>query len=148
MSSVDITRQLQGLCQAVLLGGALGIMYDLMRVLRRRIPLRWLEGVLDFSFWVSATVALFLFSHRAWDGQIRLYGALFCLIGGGVYFWGLSSPVLGIFFFLMDVAQRFLGILTLPARLLGRLFKRFGKNAKNIFPFKGKWSMISSKPKV
>lgn len=146
--SVDIARQLRGLCQAVLLGGALGVVYDLMRVMRRRIPLRWLGSVLDFSFWVAATVALFLFSHEAWDGQIRLYGAVFCMVGGGVYFWALSPPVLSVFFFLADMAQRILGILTLPARVLGRLFKRFGKNAKNIFPFKGKWSMIGSKPKV
>lgn len=146
--SVDIARQLQGLCQAVLLGGALGLVYDGMRVVRRRIRARWLEGMLDFSFWVAATVALFLFSHKAWDGQIRLYGAAFCFVGGAVYFWGVSPLVLRIAFFLADVLERLLGILTFPGRLLGRLFKRFGKIAKNIFPFGGKWSMINSKPKV
>lgn len=146
--SVDIARQMQGLCQAVLLGGALGVMYDVMRVLRRRVPLRGLGGMLDFLFWVAATVALFLFSHEAWDGQIRLYGAVFCFAGGAVYFWGISPLVLGVCFFLADALRRVLGILTLPGRLLGRLFKRFGKNAKNIFPFPEKWSMINSKPKV
>lgn len=146
--TVDIARQLQGLCQAVLLGGVLGVVYDLMRVLRRRVPLPFLGGMLDLLFWAAATAALFLFSHRAWDGQIRLYGAVFCFLGGALYFWGVSTLVLGIVTFLADVLIRILGILTLPGRLLGRLFKRFGKIAKNIFPFKEKWSMINSKPKV
>jgi len=146
--TVDIARQLQGLCQAMLLGGVLGIVYDMMRVMRRRLPLPFLEGTLDFLFWMIATAALFRFSQTAWDGQIRLYGAVFCLTGGAVYFWGISPLVLRVAFFLTDVFAKLLGILTLPGRVLGRVFKRFGKFAKNIFPFKGKWSMMNSKPKV
>jgi len=146
--TVDIARQLQGLCQAVLLGGALGVVYDLMRVLRRRVPLPFLGGILDFLFWVAATAALFRFSQSAWDGQIRMYGAVFCFLGGALYFWGVSPVVLGVLSFLADVLTRLLGILTFPGRLVRRLFKRFGKIAKNIFPFKGKRSMINLKPKV
>ncbi len=146
--TVDIARQLQGLCRAVLLGGGLGVLYDLMRVARRRLSWAWLGGLLDLLFWIAATVALFLFSHEAWNGQIRLYGALFCLLGGAAYFWGLSPVVLKVCFLSMRVLERVLGILTLPLRAVGRLFKRFGKNAKNIFPFGRKWSMIRLKPKV
>ena len=131
--TVDIALQLRGLCRAVLLGGMLGIVYDLMRVMRRRIPLPILGGVLDFLFWVGATTALFLFSHEAWDGQIRLYGAVFCFLGGTVYFWGVSPVVLKIFFFLADLTARILGILTLPGRGLEQLFKRFKKFAKISF---------------
>lgn len=131
--TVDIARQLQGLCQAVLLGGALGIVYDLMRVLRRSIPLGWLTGLLDFLFWVMSTLALFRFSHAAWDGQIRLYGAVFCMLGGAAYFWGVSPLILGVLFGLTALLRRILGILTFPVRLLGRLFKRFGKIAKTSF---------------
>ena len=146
--SPDIVRQGQAICQALLLGGGLGVVYDLMRVIRRRLPLPGLGGVLDFLFWVLATAALFLFSHRAWDGQIRLYGALFCFLGGTAYFWGLSPLVLKTGLLLADVLKKILGIFALPVRLLGGLFKRFGKIAKNIFSFMGKWSMIKPKPKV
>ena len=146
--SADLVRQGQAVCQAVLLGGLLGVIYDLMRVLRRRVPLPGLGGALDFLFWVLATSGLFLFSQQAWDGQVRLYGAAFCFLGGTAYFWGLSPHFLRLAFALADILRLFLGILTFPARLLLRLFKRFGKIAKNIFPFKEKWSMIKSKPKV
>jgi len=131
--TVDIARQLQGLCQAVLLGGALGVVYDLMRVVRRRIPLPFLGGTLDFLFWVGATAALFLFSRQAWYGQIRMYGALFCMLGGGAYFWGISPAVLKLTFLMADLTAKILGILTLPVRGLARLFKRFEKFAKTSF---------------
>ena len=146
--SPDVLRQGQAICQALLMGGALGVVYDLMRVVRRRLPLPGLGGVLDFLFWVLATAALFLFSHRAWEGQIRLYGALFCFLGGVAYFWGLSPLILKVGFLLADLLKLIFRILTLPVRVVGALFKRFGKIIKNIFPFKEKWSMIRPKPKV
>ena len=131
--TVDIALQVRGMCQAVLLGGCLGLVYDALRLARRCLPFRWVEWTLDLGFWLWATLALFLFSHRAWGGEIRLYGALFCLMGGGVYFWGISPvilpPVMGILRFF----RRLLGIFTRPARWLWELFKRFGKFAKTSF---------------
>ena len=129
----DIARQLQGLCRAVLLGGGLGVLYDFMRIIRRRLPLPLLAGTLDFLFWATATTALFLFSHESWDGQVRLYGAAFCLLGAAVYFRAISPFVMGVLFLLTGLAGRVLGILTFPGRILGRVFKRFGKFAKTSF---------------
>ena len=131
--TVDIARQLQGLCRAILLGGMLGVLYDLMRIVRRRIRLPFLGGILDFLFWVATTAALFLFSHEVWDGQIRIYGAVFCLLGGWAYFWGISPLVVGMLLFLSALAAHLLGLLTFPARTLGRVFKNFVKFAKTSF---------------
>ena len=144
---MDTRGELGVLCQAVLLGGSLGLVYDLMRVARRRIPLPGLGTVLDFSFWMLATAGLFLFSHEAWAGQVRLYGAAFCLLGGTVYFWGLSPVFLAVALRLTDMLVLILGILFLPARVLGKVLGRIGKNVKNLFSFKKKWSIINSKPK-
>ena len=145
---MDTRAELAVLCRAIVLGGGLGLEYDLMRVIRRRVPLPGLGGILDFSFWVLATVSLFLFSQEAWAGRVRLNGAVFCFLGGTAYFWGMSPLILKTGFLLADILRRILEIFALPVRLLGGLFKRFGKIAKNIFPFKGKWSMIKPKPKV
>ena len=144
---MDTRGELGVLCQALLLGGSLGLVYDLMRVARRRIPLPGLGTVLDFSFWMLATAGLFLFSHEAWAGQVRLYGAVFCLLGGTAYFWGLSPVFLRFFLAMADMLTLILGILFLPARVLGKVLGRIGKNVKNLFSFKEKWSMIGSKPK-
>ena len=144
---MDTNAELGVLCQAILLGGSLGVVYDLMRVGRRRIRLPGVGGALDFSFWALATAALFLFSRQAWAGRVRLYGAVFCFLGGTVYFWGLSPVFLKLFLMLADMLTLILGILLLPARILGRVLKRIGKNVKYPFSFKKKWSMIGSKPK-
>ena len=131
--TTDVALQVQSLCRAVLLGGALGVVYDLMRVIRRRCPRPLLGGALDLLFWLGATAALFRFSHDAWNGQVRLYGALFCLLGGCAYFWGISPLVVALGMALAGLLRRFLGILAVPVRVLGRIFKRFGKILKNTF---------------
>ena len=79
--TVSVAQQGRGLCQALLLGGGFGALYDLFRVLRARLP--GVGAALDLLFWLAATAGLFLWSQTAWGGQIRLYGALFCLLGGG-----------------------------------------------------------------
>ena len=144
---MDTAAELVVLCRAILLGGGLGLVYDLMRVVRRRLPLPGVEGVLDLSFWILATTGLFLFSQEAWNGRVRLYGAVFCFMGGAAYFWGLSPVFLGLFFRLADIFSFALGILLFPARALGKILRRIEKNVKTPFSFKGKWSMIGSKPK-
>ena len=118
--------QVQGMCRAVLLGGSLGFLYDALRLTRQCLPWRWVEWVLDLGFWLWATAALFSFSHAVWGGQVRLYGAVFCALGSGVYFWGISPVVLAFF-------RRLLGILTRPARGAAKLFQRIGKFAKTSF---------------
>ena len=99
--STDILQQGQALCEALLLGGAMGIAYDLFRVLRVRIKLPVLGPALDLVFWLGATGALFFWSQKAWGGQVRLYGAIFCLIGGGL-FGRPYYPAIGNF----DIARR------------------------------------------
>ena len=72
--SGEVVRQLQVLCQALLLGGAMGLTYDLLRIVRVRLRLPLVGGALDLLFWLGATGALFLWSQGAWNGRVRLYG--------------------------------------------------------------------------
>lgn len=125
--TVQTSQQLQALCQAILLGGCLGAVYDGMRVVRCRLPLRWLEGVLDFLFWVGSTGVLFLWSQSAWGGQIRWYGPLFCMVGGVFYFWGLSPLVLTLGYRLADLAGLVWRMVCWPVRLGRKVFKKFPK---------------------
>ena len=133
ITGMSVTQQLRGLCQALLLGGGLGLLYDGMRVFRRCLPLRWIGCAVDLLFWLLAAVGLFAFSHQAWAGQIRLYGAAFCLLGGSVYFWGISPAVMPVFGWIAGCVKGILGILTAPVRLFLKLFKRIGKFLKTSF---------------
>ena len=133
---MDTAEELRVLCRALLVGGSLGLVYDLMRVARRRLPLPGVGGVLDFSFWVLATAALFRFSQQAWAGRVRLYGAAFCFLGGTAYFWGLSPVLLAVFLRVADMLALLLRLLLLPARVCGKVLKGIGKNVKNSFLFR------------
>ena len=45
--TVDVAQQGRALCQALLLGGAMGVVYDLFRILRVRVKVRLLGPLLD-----------------------------------------------------------------------------------------------------
>ena len=68
-------------CQAILLGMAAALLYDLLRAFRLRLPR--LTSALDILYCLAAGMAVFLFMlHRA-QGQMRLY-LLLGAVGGGV----------------------------------------------------------------
>ena len=83
--TVDVAAQGRALYQAVALGLAMGVLYDLFRILRVRVKVPLVGPLLDLLFWMLVTLALFLWSQRAWNGHVRLYGAAFCLLGGGIW---------------------------------------------------------------
>jgi hypothetical protein len=145
--TVDVMQQGQALCQALLLGVILGLLYDLFRILRVRVPMAFLGSLLDFLFWCAATVTLFVWSQSAWNGQIRLYGAAFCLVGGGVYFWICSPICLWIGYRIADLVTLFLGVLTFPLGVLNTILKKIRKFGKNTFLSRRKWYRIKRKTK-
>lgn len=140
--TVDVAQQGRALCQALLLGGAMGAVYDLLRVLRVRIKIPLLGPALDLLFWLGATAALFLWSQDAWGGEVRLYGAAFCLVGGALYFWAVSPWALRLGYLGADLAAAFLGILTFPLGLAWALMKKIRKITKSIFLSGAKWYKI------
>ena len=102
-----------------------------------------LGAVLDLSFWIIVTVALFVWSQQAWRGEIRLYGIFFLFGGGVLYFWLISTWMLKIGYFLADAAALVWRILTLPLAAAGKLQKKTKKFAKNSFHFAQEWFKIN-----
>ena len=134
--SADIAAQLAALWQGAALGAAMGLLYDLFRVLRRRVRVPLLGPALDLIFWCAATAALFLWSQWAWGGVVRLYGAAFCLMGGGAYFLLFSPWVLRLGWLCADLAALFWRILTIPLRLALRLLKKCKELFISLFLFR------------
>ena len=137
--TIDVAAQGLALCQALGIGAALGVLYDLFRILRVRVRRKLLEPVLDLLFWLVVGAALFLWSQQAWGGEVRAYGALFCLLGGAAYFWLLSPIFLWVGYRLADLTTLLLGILTLPLRIFRGILKKIRKLMKNTFLSAGKW---------
>ena len=141
--TISVAQQAAALAQAAALGLAVGLLYDLFRVLRVRVALPLLGAVLDLSFWIIVTVALFVWSQQAWRGEIRLYGIFFLFGGGVLYFWLISTWMLKIGYFLADAAALVWRILTLPLAAAGKLQKKTKKFAKNSFHFAQEWFRIN-----
>ena len=78
----EVALQAQAMVQALALGLAAGLVYDLFRILRVRVRLPLLGPALDLLFWLGLTAALFLWSQWAWGGLVRLYGVVFLFLGG------------------------------------------------------------------
>ena len=57
---------------AILLGFAVGVVYDLLRLFRTRVGIAAVGWVLDLLFWAVAVAALFVYSARATGGQMRI----------------------------------------------------------------------------
>ena len=55
------------------LGVAVGVLYDIFRILRVRLRLPLLGGILDLLFWLVVTAALFLYTVTAGSGEVRGY---------------------------------------------------------------------------
>ena len=49
---MSVEGQAYALLQAIVLGAAVGLLYDVFRILRARIRLLLVGGLLDFFFWV------------------------------------------------------------------------------------------------
>lgn len=129
---------------AVCLGFFVGVLYDLLRLLRRHLRVPFLGSVLDLLFWVVVTVSLFLFAAEATGGKVRIYVLLSVLGGAVAYFLTLSGWILGLGDLLAD-GFAFLGrLLSLPFRFLCFSLKKIEKILKNLFLYRKKWFKIEA----
>ena len=87
---VSVTGQALAFLGSLALGGALGLVYDLFRLLRLRLPWKALGQALDLLYWPLTVCALFVYAVAAGDGVIRIYFMLGVVLGGVLYFLTLS----------------------------------------------------------
>ena len=74
MKQVEVASQVVFFLQSMLLGAALGVFYDVFRILRLAFP----KGKVviffqDLLFFCTAAVATFVFLEYAQSGEIRLF---------------------------------------------------------------------------
>lgn len=121
-----ISEQLALFLRAVALGAALGLVYDLFRVLRTLGGKVW-GGLLDALFCLAAAASLFLFV-MAGDGEMRIFVVLGAA-GGMLLFLCLAGQML------RPVWRFWLEVFLFPARLVRRFLKKSGRKTKKLFSF-------------
>jgi len=128
-----LSEQLLTFLRAILLGGALGLVYDLLRVFRRLGGRLW-GGVLDALFCVLAVSSLFFFA-MAGDGELRIF-VVMGAAGGAVLFFCLLSQVL------RPLWDFWMNVFLAPVHAAGRVLKKTGRRGKKAFSFWRNWITI------
>ena len=121
------------------LGLAIGLLYDCFRVLRVRLHLPLLGGILDLLFWLLVTAALFLHALITEAGVLRLYMVAAVLGGAVLYFKLLSRWCLALGYRLATLAALFVRLVTFPLTCAAALGKKMGSGAKKNFHYWRKW---------
>ena len=121
-----VTEQLALFLRSIALGAVLGLVYDLLGVLRGLGGRLW-GGVLDVLFCLTAASSLFLFV-MAGDGEMRIFVVL-GTAGGMLLFLWLAGPLL------RPVWRFWLSVFQFPVRLARDFLKKCGQTAKKLFSF-------------
>jgi hypothetical protein len=124
--SVSVASQAYSLAGALLLGTLVGLFYDLLRALRRRMAGVIFGAVLDLLFWLAVTATLFLWSLAAGNGVVQLSVCAALFLGGVFYFRHLSPLLYPLVDALVGCLARFIGLLLAPFRLIGALVSKIG----------------------
>lgn len=75
-------------------GLILGVLYDVYRVVSMRIRLpRWMIPLIDFAYWIAATVIVFYLLYYSNLGQVRVFIFLAVFSGISFYFALLSTTI-------------------------------------------------------
>jgi len=77
----SVTAQALDFLGALALGGGLGLVYDLFRLLRGRFCLGILGSALDLLYWPLSVAALFFYAVAAGNGEVRIYLLVGAVLG-------------------------------------------------------------------
>jgi len=128
-----ISDQLAQFLRSILLGGVLGLLYDLVRPFHTLGGKLW-GNLLDTLVSLAAVAAVFFFV-MAGDGELRLF-ILLGALGGAVLFFCLLSPLL------RPLWGFWFRIFMAPLRLTERLLKKLYQFCKKLFSFLQSWFTI------
>jgi len=128
-----ITEQLARFLQSIVLGLSLGLVYDLLRTLRR-LGGAWWGGVLDGLYALLAVGSVFFFVMGG-DGELRLFILLGALGGMVLFFCLLSRPLRPVWAFWLEAAL-------VPVALVKKILEKVRKISQKLFSFPKKWGTI------
>ena len=128
-----ISEQMARFLQSILLGGVLGLWYDLLRPLRRLGGRIW-GGVLDVLVSTVSVFCVFFFT-MAGDGELRLFVLLGVAGGVVLFFCLLSQP-------LRPIWDLWFRVFMLPVGIVKKFFEKLWKICKKLFSFWKSWFTI------
>jgi hypothetical protein len=135
----SVYDQLTLTAAALALGAAAGLLYDALRVIRRRFPVKIITLLCDLVFCLAAGGALFVLGMTLGGGRQRAFTAIVAVLGGVMYFLTLTRPVTYLLEGIADLISLFSRLLVYPAAFLLITLKNFAFFLKKVFNYWFGW---------
>ena len=130
-----VSRQLLQLACSAAVGLGIGLVYDLFRILRRRLKA---DAIFDALFWMCCLAALFTLGMDMGGGALHIFMLAFAALGVAAYMLLMSAAV-------MAVLDRIARIISRALRPLKKLEKFFSKVVKKFFSnFRDWFTMVKN----
>ncbi|MBQ1375946.1 MAG: spore cortex biosynthesis protein YabQ [Clostridia bacterium] len=151
---ISVAHQTVVFLYSIVFGAAAAFLYDVFRVIRRRI--RHLDLVVmaeDIIFWLAAFASLFVFVYNVNSGELRAFLMVGAAMGAFLYFACLSRPVSALLSAIFAVLEKiilfilrpFIKIIRFAAKKSKKSAKKTGnflRKFKNLFKFRIKSAKI------
>lgn len=134
---IDVSRQLLQIGASWLTGFASGLVYDVFRVLRRRLKA---SSLFDGLFCLAVLFALFTLGMSAGGGSLHIFMLAFFCLGFASYMLLLSDVVLAV----LNKIMQAVAVLFAPILLI---MKKFSSIAKKLFSKAGNWFKLRAQKK-
>jgi len=130
---ISIAEQTRALLLAGAAGVAFGLLYDILRIVRRAFKSALLTAALDLIFWLASAVGALCFMLAVTGGRLRLFTAVGAALGAAFYFLTLSSVVLAVGFAVTKILRKLLIFAARPIKALLRYARKRAVELKNFF---------------
>ena len=127
---IDVSRQLLQITVSWLTGFAAGPLYDIFRVLRRRLKA---SSLFDGLFCLAVLFALFTLGMSAGGGSLHIFMLAFFCLGFASYMLLLSDVVLAALGKAVQLAAAFFAPIVLIVKKMNAVVKKLFSNAGNWF---------------
>ena len=134
---MPVCRQTELFLLSVLLGGGLGVLWDVFRALRAIFPVMGKAvptAVCDGLYLILCGIGIYIFSLVMGDGQVRGYYWLGAFLGAVIYILTAGTVVIGIIRWIFGTVYGLLGrIIWKASKPFVRMFRKIG--TKNGYKF-------------
>ena len=140
----SIVSQLYEAIAALALGMVSGVVYDILRIVRKGCNSKIVTALCDIIFSLFFCCSLFVLGFSLGSGEQRVFMTVFAVLSAALYFCLFSRFVCKLLSYIFQFLGKIIHIVVLPLIFLLELIKKFIFFTKNLFHYIKKWYTIKN----
>lgn len=146
---ISLSQQFMEVAATLLMGLALGCLYDIFRLIRQHRGGVFIPVLCDVLFCLFAAAALFVHGMTVGEGELRLYMPFLALCGAILYFFIFGAEFRSIFRKIAGVISKIVRWILKPLKKVAHHIKKYFENLKNIFSrLKKRFTIIANNVQI